>query len=132
MLCESSDDTSLTADIKMKILDYLQAKYSDSITCELLNITSYLDPRFMVSYIHKDDVEDTKKRLVEEGEQIMKDNTSDQQEVQLSTKPQQRDATLEPTAKRRKLGSWLKKASTSTSTSQESSKRIKEEMDSYE
>ena len=54
VLSESSDDTSPTADIKMKILHYLQAKYSDSITCKLLNITSYLDPQFMVSYIHKD------------------------------------------------------------------------------
>ena len=63
----------------------------------------------------------------------MEDNTSDQKEVQLSTKPQQRDATPEPTAKQRKLASWLKEASsTSTSTSQDSSKRIKEEMDSYE
>uniref|UniRef100_A0A1X7TZ46 Uncharacterized protein n=1 Tax=Amphimedon queenslandica TaxID=400682 RepID=A0A1X7TZ46_AMPQE len=43
ILSGSDSDTTLTADIKGKILRYLENKYSDSATYELSNTSSYVD-----------------------------------------------------------------------------------------
>lgn len=43
------DDLDLTPSIKSKILGYLQKKYSDPNTQELLDIATSLDPRFKTS-----------------------------------------------------------------------------------
>ena len=52
VLVRKEEDTNLTKDIKTRIQDYLGKKYSsDSELSELLNIASFLDPRFMAEYI---------------------------------------------------------------------------------
>ena len=50
----SDDDTSLTSDIKCKVLDYLDDKYSDPLSCQLLSLACFLDPRFITDYIPED------------------------------------------------------------------------------
>lgn len=49
VLAEKEDDTNLTKTIKVKILDYMNTKYDDPETQELLDIASFMDPRFKVS-----------------------------------------------------------------------------------
>lgn len=44
------DDLDLTRSIKSKVLGYLQEKYSDPNTQELLDIATSLDPRFKMDY----------------------------------------------------------------------------------
>jgi len=48
-LCDG--DTNLTKCIKGKVWDYLQSKYDDEDINELLNVCTYLDPRFKSMYI---------------------------------------------------------------------------------
>ena len=48
------DDTNLTADIKRKVLEYLDEKCSDPLARWLLGVTSFLDPRFIADYVSTD------------------------------------------------------------------------------
>ena len=81
VLAEVDEDTTLTADIKSRILTYIEAKYSDPKISELLSITSYIDPRFMGDYIDENDLELLKKRLVEEGGEFQKQACHDVQDA---------------------------------------------------
>lgn len=49
VLAEKEDDTNLTKTIKVRILDYMNAKHDDPETQELLDNASFRDPRFKVS-----------------------------------------------------------------------------------
>lgn len=60
------DDLDLTRSIKSKVLGYLQEKYSDPNTQELLDIATSLDPRFKMDYIHEDKKTTIKARLTHE------------------------------------------------------------------
>ena len=83
----------------------MEERYSNSEMSELFNITtcSYIEPRFMGDYINRLDLEVVKDSLAEEGQEFQRqaDNKTE------STLQQPQDESL---AKRRKLGSWLKKA----------------------
>ncbi len=46
VLAEDAEDTDLTRSIKTKVLAYLNDKYSDPYTQELLDVASFMDPRF--------------------------------------------------------------------------------------
>lgn len=66
VLVEKEGDSDLTKSIKMKILDYMSTKYDDSLTQELLDMASLVDPRFKASYISSENIEDIKTRVVSE------------------------------------------------------------------
>lgn len=51
LLAAEDGDTELVKTIKTTILDYLNEKYANAATSELLDITSLLDPRFKASHI---------------------------------------------------------------------------------
>lgn len=55
-LAESGQDTDLTKDIKSRALHYIEDKYNDPVTQELLDITSFIDPRFKMTYISEENV----------------------------------------------------------------------------
>ncbi|KAK0140110.1 Zinc finger BED domain-containing protein 1 [Merluccius polli] len=62
-----NDDVSeLTNTIRKKILTYLEEKYKDPETQELLDMASALDPRFKLRYASEDRVEPIQARLVSE------------------------------------------------------------------
>lgn len=69
-LTESDEDTDLTKEIKSRALGYIEDKYSDPATQELLDITSFLDPRFKTDYISAENVPDIKERVKIEMEQV--------------------------------------------------------------
>ena len=50
-LTESDEDRNLNKEIKTRALCYIEDKYSDPATQELLDITSFLDPRFKTDYM---------------------------------------------------------------------------------
>lgn len=50
-LAEKDDDTDLTKAIKSRALGYMEDKYSDPATQELLDVASFLDPRFKIDYV---------------------------------------------------------------------------------
>ena len=66
VLTEKEGDTDLTKDIKAKILDYMNTKYDDPATQELLDVASFMDPRFKSSYISVEKVQDIKTRVMSE------------------------------------------------------------------
>ena len=71
VLSIGDDDTQLTKAIKTRILRYLEQKYTDAEICELLNLATFLDPRFITEYVPTMiEVSVTKDRLAREGTEI--------------------------------------------------------------
>ena len=110
ILAVKSADSRLTADIKNRILIYLEQKYSDHETNSLLNLASYLDPRFMTEYVDEDDLQLLKDKLVDKGSGI---EVEERKKSSDRAREQDNEAAQPPASKRRKLGSWLKRAQTS-------------------
>lgn len=112
VLVNSSGDTMLTRDMKSSILAYMESKFSDSDLSELLDVASYLDPHFMTDYTGKAGLDIVRERQVDEGMEY------ENPVMRQRTNPETEDISelTEPAAKRKKLGSWLKKAKQSTST----------------
>ena len=68
---ESDDDTTLTKDIKVRILEYTENKYSDSEVCKILNLATFVDPRFIAEYIPTEiEVAVVKDTLAKEGTEV--------------------------------------------------------------
>ncbi|XP_070404463.1 uncharacterized protein [Nothobranchius furzeri] len=93
---------ALSGDKYKKILDYLNEKYSDLPTQELLDIATALGPRFKMKYSSEVSQESVKARLTRE----MKEMT----ETPVMQMPTESDDTEEAKKKRRKkgLGSFFK------------------------
>ena len=51
VLVAENDDTSLTKEIKRRIKDDLEARYENSDFNFLLQLSSFLDPRFKLNYV---------------------------------------------------------------------------------
>ena len=73
ILEDQEDDTELAKTIKHKILEYLNDKYSDQATQELLDMASALDPRFKLKYVD----EDLRESIVDQLKVEMKDLMAD-------------------------------------------------------
>ena len=58
-LGEKEDESELTESIKHKIFEYMDSKYSDPSTEDLLNLCTFLDPRFKFDYIKKHELYDS-------------------------------------------------------------------------
>ncbi len=54
ILAVNDEDFDLTNTIKSKILEYINKNYDDEDTQELLDMASFLDPRFKTNYIAED------------------------------------------------------------------------------
>ncbi len=54
ILAAKEEDSDLTKSIKMNILEYMNTKYDNPATQELLDMTCFMDPRFKANYISSD------------------------------------------------------------------------------
>ncbi|XP_033995699.1 zinc finger BED domain-containing protein 1-like [Trematomus bernacchii] len=72
LLAVQEDDTDLTKSIKKKILDYLNDKYDDAATQELLDMASALDPRFKLKYVSEDNRGSIEASLTTEMRRVMR------------------------------------------------------------
>ncbi|GAA6085731.1 zinc finger BED domain-containing protein 1-like, partial [Tachysurus ichikawai] len=70
VLAEEKDDVELTKTIKTSILRYLNEKYSDPITEELLDTASFVEPRFKATYISADNVPTIQEKVKTEMEKM--------------------------------------------------------------
>ncbi len=52
----------------MKILEYMNTKYDNPATPEVLDMTCFIDPRFKANYISSDKVSDIRARVMSEIE----------------------------------------------------------------
>lgn len=66
VLAVENDDTEFTRSLKSKILGYLQEKYSDPKTQDLLDMATALDPRFKMSYIREEVKPTVRTKLMDE------------------------------------------------------------------
>lgn len=65
-LAEEEGDSELTKTIKEKVLEYMNTKFDDPKTQELLDVACFVDPRFKANYISSEDVADIKARVMSE------------------------------------------------------------------
>ena len=141
-LCDG--DTNLTKSIKGKIWDHLQNKYDDVDVNELLNVRTYLDPRFKSMYI-EDGVSVTLviDCLAREGFEIIEEQTSQSASGTGSTPPiatEVSECTSSTSnssnlTKKRKLSSWLKEAAETQVPPGEpltAEQKAKKELEEYE
>ncbi|XP_057182627.1 zinc finger BED domain-containing protein 4-like isoform X1 [Triplophysa rosa] len=68
ILAAKEEESDLTKSIKKKILEYMNTKYDNPATQELLDMTCFMDPRFKAGYISSDKVSDIKARVMTEIE----------------------------------------------------------------
>ena len=69
-LVEKDDDVSLVRDMKRRIRTDLDSRYTDSKVQYLLDISSFLDPRFKVEHIAEENQTAFKEAVIQEGLQI--------------------------------------------------------------
>ena len=110
----TDDDTTLTSDIKCKVLDYLDDKYSDPLCRRLISLACFLDPRFITDYIPEDvGMPAIKNWLVEEGVKFAPSgNNQVVNERCKDTVSSQGNTQEEPVHKKRKLSSYLRASKT--------------------
>ncbi|XP_076832817.1 E3 SUMO-protein ligase ZBED1-like [Brachyhypopomus gauderio] len=114
VLAEDQDDTDLTRSIKTKVLTYLNDKYSDPSIQELLDVASFLDPRFKTQYITAENIPIIKTRL--KTEMLESARRAYNQSCRTETTP--RPQIELPSGKRVKksLGSFFKTAAASSAS----------------
>ncbi|KAE8575740.1 hypothetical protein XENTR_v10003928 [Xenopus tropicalis] len=114
ILAEEDDNSELTRDVKRNILAYLNEKYSNADTDDLLDIASFLDPRFRTTYTKKENVEHVLSRAMEEIK-CLKDQQQDPLPGPSGAAAAAAGPAAPPEEKRKKsLSSFFKKQSTSS------------------
>lgn len=73
ILAVQEDDTPLAQSIKTSILDYLRKKFDDPTMDTLLDMASLVDPRFKISYISAEKVDEITCRAILEMEAARSD-----------------------------------------------------------
>lgn len=118
VLKSQDDDTQLTTTIKEGILNYLNEKYDDGTTENLLDMATLLDPRFKTTYIKEERVDFMKTRAAAELESLVAERERAQAAPAVTIPPPAAAAAagdepgLPPAKKKAKksLSSYFKKA----------------------
>lgn len=134
LLAHEEGDTELCKSIKTCIVDYLNAKYADPDTSDLLDMASLVDPQFRAKYIPGENIDALKHRAVLEVESFLADRGSRQPDpaVPVPTVPEPADQELPPKAKKKKsLASFFKQSTATTSTTLTQREAIESELSSY-
>ncbi|XP_076874456.1 E3 SUMO-protein ligase ZBED1-like [Brachyhypopomus gauderio] len=121
ILQRQEEDTDLTKKLKSEILDYLNEKYEDEATQELLNMASSLDPRFKMEFISADNKPKVKARLTSEMLECQETSSSSTE-----VEPKVADTSQAKKAKK-SLGSFFKQSGTAAKG--DSSPTLKDAVD---
>lgn len=133
ILKTSDKESPLTKDMKMTVMAYLEEKYADQKTDDLLDIATLVDPRFKVQYIKPEKVDIIKMRAVSE----MLEGNQDQSTSARTEGPGEDGAgaaaAVLPTQKkqRKSLGSFFKKLCPTTSRGLTDKEAVEKELDNY-
>ncbi|RXN20357.1 zinc finger BED domain-containing 1-like protein [Labeo rohita] len=125
ILAAKEEDSDLTKSIKMKILEYINTKYDNPATQELLDMTSFMDPRFKANCISSDKVSDIRARVMSEIEATMPKEQSLSNQDHQGMGPT--DVTL--TKAKKSLGSFFK--TSPAPSSMEPSHTVEVELNNY-
>ncbi|XP_060790843.1 zinc finger BED domain-containing protein 4-like [Neoarius graeffei] len=129
ILKPADDETQLTKELKMTVMSYLDEKYTDPITEELLDIATLVDPHFKVQYINPENIDAIKMRAVSE---MLEDlSTSVRTEEAAPEQAEAGDAAVPPPLKKQKksLGSFFKKSHSSPELNDR--ERVESELENY-
>ncbi|XP_025753343.1 zinc finger BED domain-containing protein 1-like [Oreochromis niloticus] len=129
VLAEEEDDVTLTKTIKSEILAYLDDKFSDPPTVELLDTASFVDPRFKAAYISADcvtTIQEKVKMEMKSAAAVHPESTAESTEPQPSTSSEEKK-------RKRSLGRFFKESETLSSTAPTVSpeQAIEAELSSY-
>lgn len=135
ILSQKDGDTELTKAIKEGILKYLNEKYDDHTTNNLLDMATLVDPRFKTAYMKEERVEFIKMRAAAELVDMAAPESAQTEAASISPPAAEDNAELpcpHPTKKTKKsLGSYFKKAGQGTTHSQPSRASIELELSMY-
>ena len=120
LLASNEQDNILTTQMKNTIVSDLTARYGSESISDVINKSSYLDPRFRIEYIS--DKERILKQI--ENEAVSVAETHQDSEVLCQEIP--------PPKKTKGLGAILKAALQPTSTQKDPQHRVEEEMTKYD
>lgn len=124
-LADSDDDTTLTMDIKRRVLTDIESRYLDPDVDDFLDVACFLDPRFKIEHVCEEKVDSIKTRIQKEGVKIAECTPADP-----TTTSQHGEA--EPPSKKRKLARILKKKKDDVTTASMSPKdQVEKEMERY-
>ncbi|CAM4494650.1 unnamed protein product [Leuciscus chuanchicus] len=130
LACEEGD-SELCKSIKTSIVEYLNSKYSDPATTDLLEMASFVDPRFRAAYIPSEKVDALKHRAVLEVETLLADQSSCQPPyLRVPTVPEPADGEAAVAPKAKRLASFFKQH-TATTTAPTKREAIENELSSY-
>ncbi|KAK7944766.1 hypothetical protein WMY93_000494 [Mugilogobius chulae] len=129
VLANDPKDTDLTRSIKNRVQAYLSDKYKDPTTQELLDVASFLDPRFKTTYISPDNIPTIKSRLnTEMLEMTRQEKRSRTETVPV---PQSQGASSSGAKTKKSLGSLFKNSATSTALPLQLEDVVEAELTSY-
>ena len=128
ILKPQDDDTPLTTTIKEGILNYLNEKYDDQTTEELLDMASLVDPQFKTTYIKEERVDYMKAKAAAELESLVAEEAAS-----LPSAAAAKDEPEVPAKKQKKsLSSYFKKAAKQSQMAPQSSREsIVKELNLY-
>ena len=135
VLVASVTDTTLIADIKERICNYLESKYLEHLNFEdTINIARFLDPRFKAQHLG-DELPLIKQHVVREGVEMMGSGgiSEDSKDIQVSETESTSEGSA-PQSKIRRLSSWLKEATQVVSTSvtpQTAEQKVNSQVEDY-
>lgn len=128
---DTTNDSTLTSDIKTFVMNYMEKKYESDELQSLRNKASYIDLRFCSTYIDDSEKDDVKQMIAEEGVLLIENSNPEP----APTDEIHNDDGEAPARKKRKLGSWLAKAGTERQeieTPLTAKQRMDKEMNRYE
>ena len=132
ILKTSDDETQLTNDIKMTVMAYLDEKYADQKTADLLDVATLVDPRFKVQYTKPEKIDAIKMRAVSEMLEGNQDPSTSARTEGPGEEGAEAAAVLPTQKKQRKsLGSFFKKSCPTTSTGLTDKETVESELDKY-
>ena len=136
ILKENQDDSTLIRNLKRYIIDYMEKKYADIKTREILNIATFLDTGFKTDFVEGVDLETVHDNIIDQGMEIfsshgLSDAAASSQTNHIGTQGGQ-----EPAIKKKKLLLFLQKETgsthgTSTSSNCTPIQQLKAEVEAY-
>ncbi|KAK0153618.1 Zinc finger BED domain-containing protein 1 [Merluccius polli] len=132
VLKPQDDDVNLTKKIKASILEYLDEKYADPSTQDLLDMASLLDPRFKITYIKPEKVDYIKTKTAAEIESLVAEQEMSAGGDSIPPAEAATEVPENPAKKKRSLGSFFKIASRQDQTVPQSGRQsIELELNRY-
>lgn len=131
LLAPAEGDSELCQSIKRSIVDYLNNEFADPSTSDLLDIASFVDPRFKKKYTLREKADALKRKVFSEVESLLNSQNRRLSEPPTPAAPEsaaQNEAAGAHTAKKRRtLGSFFQNTTATISTQEV----IKQELFSY-